>query len=343
MTEEGSLGGGTVFSVGTNGSGFHSLLSFSGSGGAYPGAAPRGDLTAASSAAVALGGAVNATIISGGTGTLGATVTNSATSSTLYGMTQYGGSSGNGTVFSLTVSGANNLNYTLAGTVQSGSATLGTITSGTGSLASGASQPCTVTASSTNLGVNTIALTASDPNSSNLSQTTTASLTVLDHAAAAFANGGTTLSLDFGNVELGSGTHALQFQIENLFATYRAGLDLDSVTVLSDPLGVFSTNAAPFTDLAPGATSGLYDLYLDTSQLGELSGEYEFNLSDEKDLSGHAGTQTLTLDVTADVVPEPSTLALIAAGALGLLGCGWRRPRAADSAPLGAFDQNSRG
>ena len=244
-------------------------------------------------------------------------------------MTPYGGSVDYGNVFSLTVSGANNLNYTLAATVQSGSATLGAITSGTGSLASGASQPCTVSATSTNLGVNTIALTASDPNSSNLSQTTTATLTVLDHAAAAFAGGSTTLNLDFGTLQLGSGTHDLQFQIENLFATYRAGLDLDSVTELSDPVGVFSTDAGPFTDLAPGATSGLFDVFLDTSQVGQFSGEYQFNLSDEQDLSGHAGQQTLTLDVTANVVPEPSTLALLAVGVLGLLAYGWQRRRLA--------------
>ena len=107
------------------------------------------------------------------------------------------------------------------------------------------------------LGVNTISFTASDPNSSNLSQTTTATLTVLDHAAAAFSNGGTVLNLNFGTLQVGSGTQSLQFQIENLPAAYRAALDLDSVMVLSDPGGVFSTDAAPFADLAPGAMSNL--------------------------------------------------------------------------------------
>ena len=171
----------------------------------------------------------------------------------LFGVTGSGGSTYTGGVFSLAVPGANNLNYTLTAAVQSGSATLGTITPGTGSLASGASQSCTVSATSTHLGVNTIAFTASDPNSSNLSQTTTATLTVLDHAAAAFVGGGGTLNLSFGTVE--HGTQALQFQIENLPAAYRACLDLDSVMVLSDPLGIFSTDAMPFTDLAAGTTS----------------------------------------------------------------------------------------
>ena len=321
----GGSGTGNVFSVGTNGSGYQNLLSF---GGAYPGACPNGSLTANSAATIGLAAAINATIISGGTAALCATVTNSATSSTLYGMTQSGGSSNDGTMFSLTVPGANILNYELSATVQSGIATLGAITSGTGSLAPSASQSSTVSATSTHLGVNSIALTASDPNSSNLSQTTTATLTVLDHAAAAFAKGSTTLDLSFGTLHVGSGTQALQFQIENLPAAYRAGLDLDSVMVLSDPESVFSTDAAAFTDLAQGTMSNLFDLFLNTSQVGEFSGQYQFNLSDEKDLSGHAGQQTLTLNVTAEVVPEPSTLVLLLTSALGLAGFAWRRRRA---------------
>ena len=44
---------------------------------------------------------------------------------------------------------------------------LGTITSGTGSLAPSASQTCTVAATSANLGINIISFTATDPNSSN--------------------------------------------------------------------------------------------------------------------------------------------------------------------------------
>ena len=78
--------------------------------------------------------------------------------------------------------------------------------------------------------MNTLSFTASDPNSSNLSQTATATLTVLDHAAAAFTNGSGTVNLNFGTLQAGSGTQALQFQIENLPAAYRAGLALDSVT-----------------------------------------------------------------------------------------------------------------
>ncbi len=99
---------------------------------------------------------------------------------------------------------------------------------------------------------------------------------------------------------------------------------LNSITTVSDPLRVFSTDVTTFTDLAPGATSNLFDMYLDTSQLGTFSGQFQFNLSDEQDLSGWAGQQTLTLNVTAQVVPEPSTLALLG-GAIVLLGYAWRR------------------
>ncbi len=313
----GNAGYGTLFCVGTNGNGFQTLLSFSGTVGNYLGSYPLGNLTAVSSATVTLNGAADVTIISGGTAALNATVTNSATSSTLNGMTPIGGNYNDGSVFFLTVSGANNLNYTLGATALTGSATFGP--SSTGSVASGSSQPCSITTTSTGIGVNAIALTASDPNSSNLSQTATANLTVLDHAAAAFAGGGGTLNLSFGSLLQASGTQSRQFQIENLPAAYRAGLDLDSVLVLSNSAGVFSTDAMPFTDLAAGSESGLLDLFLDTSQVGQFSGQYQFNLSDEKDLSGHAGQQMLVLNVTATVVPEPGTLAIVGTIAVALL------------------------
>ena len=127
---------------------------------------------------VALTAVSNATIITGGTGSLSATVSNSA------------------------VSGANNLNYTLTAAMQSGSGTLGTVTPATDSLAPGASDSCTVPASSTNLGVNTVSFTASDPNSSNGSLSTSATLTVLDHSNASLSSTATQTceTINFGNV-----------------------------------------------------------------------------------------------------------------------------------------------
>ena len=182
------------------------------------------------------------------------------------------------------------------------------------------------------LGVTTVSFTSSDPNSSNLSQAATATLAVLDHSAAAFAGGGGTLNLTFGVLHLGSGTQDRKYQIENLPAAYRAGLALESVMALSDPSDVFSTDAMPFSDLPAGQTSGLMDLFFSPSQVGNFSGQYQLNLSDEQDLSGWAGGQTLTLNVTAEVVPEPSTLALLSVVAVEVTGAAWRRsPRAACS------------
>jgi uncharacterized repeat protein (TIGR03803 family) len=318
LSLNGGLGGGTAFSLPVSGGSLTTLASFNSTTGESPqgmthsgntlyGATENGGLGDGTvfalniaPATVVLANVINATIISGGTGSLGMTVSNSPSS-------------------------GYNLNYTLSAAVLTGSATLGTISSGTGSLAPSTSQSCTVSATSAKIGLSTITLTAGDPNSSNLSQTTTATLTVLDHAAAAFANGNTAVTLTFGTLQVGGGTQNLQYQIENLPASYRARLDLDSVLVLSDSGGVFSTNAGPFADLAPGTMSNLFNLFLDTSQVGHFSGEYQFNLSDEQDLSGHAGAQTLTLDVTADVVPEPSTFVLLAVGALGLFGYAGRK------------------
>ena len=113
------------------------LLSFSGSNGSHP----YGSLTLGGSAlygttyqggtnndgtvfalniapaAIALCNVSNATIISGGTATVGMTVSNSPNS-------------------------GYNLNFTLGAAVQGGSGTLGTVTSGTGGFAPGASQSC---------------------------------------------------------------------------------------------------------------------------------------------------------------------------------------------------------
>ena len=282
----GEYGYGTVFSVPVSGGTPTVLASFNGSDGRTPeaGVTPIGNTLYGTTTmgggygngtvfalniapAIALANAQNATIITGGTGTVGMTVSNSAVADDF------------------------NLNYTLSTTVQSGSAALGTISSGTGSLAPGGTQSCTVSATSTNLGINTIAFTASDPNSSNLSQTATAALTVLDHATAAFANGSTTLNLSFGTLQRRQRYAEPPVPDRKSAGSVSCGFGF----VLDyEPPPIRRASSARMrcrsSDLPPGATSEPFSTCSSIlHNSGQFSGQYQFNLWDEQDLSGWAG------------------------------------------------------
>jgi hypothetical protein len=250
---------------------------------------------------IGLSDVLSTTVIKGATGSLGVTIANTA------------------------APGANNLNYSISAYALTGVATLGGVQPGAGSLAPGASATNTVTATSANLGPNTIRFTATAPQAGNSPQTIDATLTVLDHSAAAFADGSNVLDLDFGTIGIDAGTQSLQYGIQNLSAPYRAGLDLDDVLEVLDPAGAFSTNATSFSNLAPGATSDLFHIYFEPLSVGRFDGRYRFTLSDQDGISGSTGGQVLTLNVTANVVPEPSALALVGASALGLVAYAWRR------------------
>lgn len=152
---------------------------------------------------------------------------------------------------------------------------------------------------------------------------------VLDHSAAVFADGSQVLDLDFGDIQLGSGLKSLEYQFKNLPAEFRAGLDLDGITEVADSGGVFNTDPFEFENLSSGKLSSLYNLFLDPTKLGEFSGQYRFDLSDQKDLNGHAGAQTLILNVTANVVPEPCTFVLLSMSAFGLSAWSFQRGRKA--------------
>jgi uncharacterized repeat protein (TIGR03803 family) len=243
---------GTVFSIPVTGGSPTVLLSFSGSNGEHPygsltlsgntlygttssgGANNDGTVFALNiaPATIGLSSVSNSTIINGGTGTVGTTVSNSPSS-------------------------GYNLNYTLTAAIQSGSGTLGTVTPATNSLAPSASDFCTVSATSTNLGVNTISFTASDPNSSNLSQTTTATLTVLDHSNASLSSTATQTSqtINFGNVLKGatipSQTFTIYNRAANTSAAYTANLKLTNFSTSGD--SALTTNLSTFNALAAGS------------------------------------------------------------------------------------------
>jgi uncharacterized repeat protein (TIGR03803 family) len=126
MTEEGgNLGYGNLFSVGTGGTNYKSLVSFTGTGGNYPGWVPCGDLTLSGTTfygMTSIGGVNgNGNIFSVGTdGTSyhslvsfnwanGAYPQGSLTlgGTTLYGMTEEGGNLGYGNLFSVGTGGTN--------------------------------------------------------------------------------------------------------------------------------------------------------------------------------------------------------------------------------------------
>ena len=235
-------------------------------------------------ATIALNNALSATIITGGTGTLGATIGNSASANL-------------------------NLNYTLTAAVLSGSATLGQISPFSWTVAPGSNQPCTLAAASTTFGVNAVSLTASDPNSSNLSQTTTATLTVLDHSNASLSSGSvqTTQAIHFGNVLRGATVPSQTFTIHNLAANtsaeFTANLALTGFTPSSN--AAFQSNLATINGLtaASGSNGNTFTASLNTSSYMTGRGTISMSasqLADDSTLPG-AGTNnngglTITLD-----------------------------------------------
>jgi len=267
-------------------------------------------------ATIGLSAAVNDTIITGGTGSLGATVSNTGPP------------------------GAVNLDYTLGGAVTAGAATLGAVTPAGGSLAPAASEAHTVTAGSANVGNNTVTFTATDPAATNSPQTIDATLTVLDHANASFANstgagtaavtdGGNALSVDFGRVTPGAGGGYVE-SFFDVFAEidtpgFTADLDLDLLSGAGDTGALFrQSGPLTFNGLAPGSAKA-YAFALDTTALGVFGATYTFQLSDE-DLPGE-GTETLTLHLSGEVSPVIAEPASAVAMLLALCGLGTRRRR----------------
>jgi probable HAF family extracellular repeat protein len=219
-------------------------------------------------ATIALLGASNATIITGGTGTLGMLVANTSGS------------------------GANNLNYTLSAAAQSGTAVLGLISPGSGSLAPGNTDANTVSATSTSLGINTIAFTATDPNASNSPQTASVTLTVLGHAAP-------NLSVLSGNnqvVIVGATGISANLKLSN----GKQGLGgLASLDVNSVQTGVVGGTGGA---LVASGSSQSYTANLTTSTLGPQTATFSMNVGDDHTLPGASPPTSLSTTASLTVL-----------------------------------------
>ncbi len=250
------------------------------------------DYQFASVATISVSGATSATIITGGTATLGATLTNSA------------------------AAGSNNLNYTLSAVVLGGSATLGNPSPSAGTLAAGSSQPCAVAATSTNLGLNTISITASDPNSSNLSQSTTATINVLGHAAPS-------LSVSSGNntrVMLGSQATTAGLVLSNGTSGLSglASLDVNSLgSGVSGPTG---------GELVASGSALAYTATLSTAASGPQTQTFTLNAGDDHTLPGAFAATNISAGVSVTVVANRVVTASSASFGLVHLGAATSQP-----------------
>jgi len=220
----------------------------------------------------------NATIITGGTGSLGITVKNTA------------------------ATGANNLNYTLTAAVPIGNASLGSVTPGSGNLTPSTSQSSTVSASSSNLGLNTIRFTATDSNASNSPQTIDATLTVLGHTVPSL----TLLSGNSQTVIIGANgvTAGLKLSNGTLNQAGLASLDVNS-------LGTLVTGSTGNKLVASGSSQS-YTASLNTGTLGMQVKTFSLTVGDDKTLSGASSatalSTTATLTVLGHTAPSLSLL-----------------------------------
>jgi len=212
--------------------------------------------------------AAGATIITGGTAAISTTVSNSAASP------------------------AASLDYTLGASVTSGSATLGPVIPASGSLAQSASQASTVMATSTNLGANTVTFTASDPNSSNSSQSTTATLTVLGHAAPSLSVvSGNSQTVIVGATGISAG---LSLSNGTSGQTGLASLDVNSLGS-----GVSGLTGGA---MIPSGSAQSYTAALSAGTLGVQTQTFSLNVSDDHTLPGAAGPADISTGVTLTVL-----------------------------------------
>lgn len=132
------------------------------------------------------------------------------------------------------------------------------------------------------------------------------SLSVLDHAVPSFLGTSAlpTLTLDFGQIQLGSSATDLDFSLFNLEGTagFTAGLELDAISGSGDT-SVLTTDLATFgggSALAAGASS-TFTATFDTATAGLFSASYTLSFSDE-DLPGATALGDLSLLLTGEII-----------------------------------------
>jgi len=154
--------------------------------------------------------------------------------------------------------------------------------------------------------------------------TATIRAAVLAPSVASFAGAPTLVhDIDFGTVNPGDSVPGEPFAIWNL-ADPKWSMNLDLLSIVgSGDTGPLTANLSPFTDLAAGQSHS-FTAWMCPSEPGDFAASYALNFSDRL---GSGSCQTITLNLRGSVVPEPSTLVLLATGTLGLTVGWWRRRR----------------
>lgn len=161
----------------------------------------------------------------------------------------------------------------------------------------------------------------------NLSAAYTVTYNYLEHAVASFDGSSTltSLDIDFGTIVLGDSISSINFDIFNLAGVNGVALDLTSISPSGDT-AAFVTDLGFFSDLIHGAHNS-YSASFDPASAGTFDATYLLTLSDDDATGASASRHTYSLElhltgtaVNPTAIPEPSIIALLGAGLLGIFG-----------------------